>query len=59
MTPREAAVAIKLLGVKRVIPMHHSTFPALPGTPAGLRAATKGIRGLKIIDLKPGESTEL
>jgi L-ascorbate metabolism protein UlaG (beta-lactamase superfamily) len=59
MSPREAAVAIKLLGVKRVIPMHHSTFPALPGTPKGLRAATKGIRGLKIIDMKPGESTEL
>jgi L-ascorbate metabolism protein UlaG (beta-lactamase superfamily) len=59
MSPREAALAIKLLGVKRVVPMHHSTFPALTGTPEGLRAATKGIRGLKVIDLKPGESTEL
>jgi len=59
MSPREAALAIKLLGVKRVIPMHHGTFPALTGTPEGLRAATKGIRGLKIVDLKPGESTEL
>ena len=50
---------IKLLGIKRVVPMHHGTFPALTGTPAALRQATADISGLQIIDLKPGESTEV
>jgi L-ascorbate metabolism protein UlaG (beta-lactamase superfamily) len=59
MGPREAALAIKLLGTKRVVPMHHSTFPALTGTPAALRQATADIPGLQIIDLKPGESTQV
>jgi len=59
MGPRLAAHAIKLLGVKRVIPMHFGTFPALTGTPAGLRDATRDIPGLQIIELKPGESAEV
>jgi L-ascorbate metabolism protein UlaG (beta-lactamase superfamily) len=56
MGPKEAAYAIKLLGVKHVIPMHFGTFPALPGNPEGLREATKDIPGLEIHTLKPGES---
>jgi L-ascorbate metabolism protein UlaG (beta-lactamase superfamily) len=56
MGPREAAMAIRLLGVKRVIPMHYATFPLLTGTPEGLRAETKDIAGLEIHALKPGES---
>ncbi len=56
MGPREAAVAIKLLGVKHVLPIHHGTFPQLTGTPEGLREATKDIAGLQIHALKPGES---
>ena len=31
MGPREAAHAIRLLGVKHVIPMHYGTFPVLTG----------------------------
>jgi len=54
--PREAAMAIRLLGVKHVIPMHYATFPMLTGTPEALRAETKNIRGLKIHALKPGET---
>ena len=38
MGPREAAIAVGLLGVKHVIPMHYATFPMLTGTPEGLRA---------------------
>src|ERR1700690_277361 len=38
MGPREAAYAIRLLGVHHVIPMHYGTFPALTGTPEALRA---------------------
>lgn len=56
MGPHEAAVAIRLLGVKHVIPMHYATFPMLTGTPEELRAQTKDISGLQIHALKPGES---
>jgi L-ascorbate metabolism protein UlaG (beta-lactamase superfamily) len=53
--PREAAYAIRLLGVKHVIPMHYATFPALTGTPEKLGEETKDISGLTIHVLKPGE----
>jgi L-ascorbate metabolism protein UlaG (beta-lactamase superfamily) len=56
MGPREAAYAIKLLGVKHVVPMHYGTFPILTGTPEQLRAETKNIPGLEIHALQPGES---
>jgi L-ascorbate metabolism protein UlaG (beta-lactamase superfamily) len=56
MGPREAAYAIRLLGVKHVIPMHYATFPVLTGTPDELRAETKDLPGLEIHALKPGES---
>jgi L-ascorbate metabolism protein UlaG (beta-lactamase superfamily) len=56
MGPREAAMAIRLLGVKHVIPMHYATFPLLTGTPEGFRAEAKDIGGLEIHALKPGES---
>ena len=56
MGPKEAAFAIKFLGVKHVIPMHYATFPALTGTAEALREECKGIEGLQIHALKPGES---
>ncbi len=56
MGPREAAVAIRLLGVRHVIPMHYGTFPVLTGTPAMLRDLTQDIAGLEIHALKRGES---
>jgi L-ascorbate metabolism protein UlaG (beta-lactamase superfamily) len=56
MGPREAAHAIKLLGVQHVIPMHYGTFPVLTGTPEALRAECKDIPDLEIHALKPGES---
>ena len=33
MDPRQAALACAFLGVKRVMPLHYGTFPALTGTP--------------------------
>jgi len=33
MGPREAAYGARMLKVKKVIPMHYGTFPALTGTP--------------------------
>jgi L-ascorbate metabolism protein UlaG (beta-lactamase superfamily) len=55
MGPREAAKAIALLGVKRVVPMHHGTFPALTGTPQALAKLTRDL-GVEILALAPGES---
>jgi L-ascorbate metabolism protein UlaG (beta-lactamase superfamily) len=56
MGPREAAFAIRLLGVKHVIPMHYATFPMLNGTPEELRAEGKDVAGLHVHALKPGET---
>jgi L-ascorbate metabolism protein UlaG (beta-lactamase superfamily) len=38
MSPKEAALAARLLGVKKVIPMHYGTFPPLIGRPEELAA---------------------
>ena len=58
MGPREAARAIRLMGAKRVLPMHYGTFPLLTGTPEQLRAETADIEGLEIYDIRPGETLE-
>lgn len=56
MGPCEAPHAIKLLGVKHVIPMHFATFPMLTGTPEALRKEAADIAGLEIHVMKPGET---
>lgn len=56
MGPREAALAVRLLNVKHVIPMHYGTFPALTGTPEDLKRLTSDISDLEIHALKPGET---
>jgi L-ascorbate metabolism protein UlaG (beta-lactamase superfamily) len=57
MGPHEAAYAARLLKVKRVIPMHYGTFPALTGTPAAL--AEKLVQdGIEVWTLKHGEPVE-
>jgi L-ascorbate metabolism protein UlaG (beta-lactamase superfamily) len=37
MGPKEAACAVRLLGVTHVVPIHYATFPVLTGTPEALR----------------------
>jgi L-ascorbate metabolism protein UlaG (beta-lactamase superfamily) len=54
MDPREAGVALELLGSKRCIPCHYGTFPVLTGTPDELREHASGV---EIIELQPGETT--
>ena len=56
MGPLEASHAVRLLGVKRVVPMHFGTFPPLAGTPAELRELC-GSR-VEVVDLKPGDSID-
>lgn len=55
MDPVRAALAVKWVNPKHVIPMHYGTFPALAGTPAQFKAALKK-RGLgnRMIEMKPG-----
>ncbi len=56
MSPKEAAYACRLLKPRWVIPMHYGTFPLLTGTPGKLKQLTKAIRGLKVVDMKPGDT---
>ncbi|MGH2353287.1 MAG: metal-dependent hydrolase [Chloroflexota bacterium] len=55
MGPEVAARAAKLIGVKRVVPVHYGTWPVLAGTPERLRAAGQA-DGLEVLELKPGET---
>lgn len=57
MSPHEAAKAAELLKVKRVIPMHFGTFPALTGTPAALAEKLLGTE-TKVWPLEPGKTAE-
>ena len=56
MSPREAAVAAKMLGVRTVVPIHHSTFPVLTGTPAELKERLADRKDIAVLDLRPGET---
>ena len=56
MGPREAAYAIRLLGLHHVLPITYGISPLHAGRPDELRDLTRDIAGLEIYDLKPGES---
>jgi L-ascorbate metabolism protein UlaG (beta-lactamase superfamily) len=57
MGPKEAAVALELLGVERCVPCHWGTFGLLTGTPEALRELAPA--GVEIVDVEPGGSVEL
>jgi L-ascorbate metabolism protein UlaG (beta-lactamase superfamily) len=57
MSPLEAAKAVELLKVKRVIPMHFGTFPPLTGTPEALAEGVIGTE-TKVWPLEPGKTVE-
>lgn len=58
MGPREAAYAVGLLGVRRLVPYHYGTFPMLTGTPDALAPLLAGTSTtLEAID--PGQSVTL
>jgi L-ascorbate metabolism protein UlaG (beta-lactamase superfamily) len=56
MGPKEASVALELLGVKRCVPCHYGTFPVLRGTPEELRELA---RDVEVIVPQPGETATL
>ena len=53
MGPKEAAVALELLGVRRCVPCHYGTFPLLRGTPDQLRELAPDV---EIVAPEPGET---
>ncbi|HZO50008.1 MAG TPA: metal-dependent hydrolase [Gaiellaceae bacterium] len=57
MGPKEAALALELLGVSRCVPCHYGTFPILVGTPDELRRLAPS--GVEILVPRPGETVEL
>jgi L-ascorbate metabolism protein UlaG (beta-lactamase superfamily) len=54
MGPREAAVALELLGFARCVPSHYGTFGLLTGTPAALRELAPP--GVEVFEPAPGEA---
>jgi L-ascorbate metabolism protein UlaG (beta-lactamase superfamily) len=54
MGPNEAALAVKYLGSKKVLPLHFGTFPPLKGTPEQL-AALVGEK-VEVAQISPGDS---
>jgi L-ascorbate metabolism protein UlaG (beta-lactamase superfamily) len=56
MGPKQAALALELLGTKRCIPVHWGTFGLLTGTPDALRERAPGI---DVLDAEPGQTIEL
>jgi len=57
MGPREAAVAIELLGARRVVPSHYGTFGLLSGTVQQLRELVSD--DVEILAPEPGETIAL
>src|SRR5262252_2168370 len=56
MDPREAAVALELLGTKRCVPCHYGTFPPLVGTPQELKQLAPDA---DVAEIDPGDSIDL
>jgi L-ascorbate metabolism protein UlaG (beta-lactamase superfamily) len=56
MDPKEAAVALELLGTKRCVPCHYGTFPVLVGTPQELKQLAPDV---DVAEIEPGDSIEL
>ncbi len=54
MGPREAAMAVRLLGVKTVLPLHYGTFPQLTGTPDEFAALLDA--GVQVVRWSPGHA---
>jgi L-ascorbate metabolism protein UlaG (beta-lactamase superfamily) len=53
MGPKEAALALELLAVKRCVPCHYGTFPPLVGRPSELKELAPEVT---VEDVEPGGS---
>jgi len=54
MGPKEAALAVRYLGAKTILPLHWGTFPPLKGTPEQLSALVGA--EAEVISWKPGDT---
>jgi L-ascorbate metabolism protein UlaG (beta-lactamase superfamily) len=54
MGPNEAALACRLLNVRKVIPLHFGTFPPLTGRPEQLADLIRDLPDTEVTALKPG-----
>jgi L-ascorbate metabolism protein UlaG (beta-lactamase superfamily) len=58
MGPLEASYAMRLLGVKQMVPIHYATYPFLTGTAEGLQGEliARGLTDVLMRPMKPGET---
>ena len=56
MDPKEAAVALELLGNPRCVPCHWGTFPVLTGTPQELKQLAPKA---DVVEIDPGDTVNL
>ncbi len=57
MSPREAAVAARMLKPRWIVPAHYGTTPVLSGTPEMLREELKKLGvAAEVVALRPGET---
>lgn len=57
MSPREAALAARMLKPRLIVPAHYGTFPPLTGTPDQLRAELRELKvAAEVVALRPGET---
>ncbi|HLH43186.1 MAG TPA: metal-dependent hydrolase [Bryobacteraceae bacterium] len=54
MSPREAALACRMLNVRRVVPVHFGTFPVLAGRPEHLAELIRDLPQTEVWTLQPG-----
>jgi L-ascorbate metabolism protein UlaG (beta-lactamase superfamily) len=54
MGPKEAALAVRLLAAKTILPLHFGTFPPLTGTPVELSEQVGP--GVEVVRWKPGDT---
>jgi L-ascorbate metabolism protein UlaG (beta-lactamase superfamily) len=57
MGPHEAAMACRLLKVRKVVPMHFGTFPPLTGRPEHLSSLIADLE-TEVWPLEPGKTVE-
>jgi len=60
MDPPQVALAARLLGIKKVIPMHYKTFPILEQDASSFKELVKKeVPGIEVVILDPGQEYEI
>lgn len=59
MDPKQAAMAVKLLKPKTVVPMHYGTWPPIEQDPREFEKLVRKSSDAKVVVLAPGESLEV